>query len=106
MFSTRVRAAKRPILLPSPSLILSVAPIFGKQKHCEPAKRSREGTRLAKADLDADLCHRERRPLQQAPGAIHAAGHVVAMRRHAEGLLEGARKMIEAQIDELRESGQ
>src|SRR5258706_16315965 len=31
---------------------------------------------------------------------------MVAMRRHAEGLLEGARKMIEAQMDQLRESGQ
>src|SRR5271168_1437414 len=31
---------------------------------------------------------------------------MIAMRRHAEGLLEGSRKVIEAQIDELCERGQ
>jgi hypothetical protein len=31
---------------------------------------------------------------------------MVAMRRHAEGLLEGACKMKEAQVNELREGGQ
>ncbi len=82
------------------TLTLSVASIFGRRKSREPAKCLREGTRFAKANLDTDLCHRELRHLQQAPGAIHPVGHMVTMRRHAEGLREGARKMIKAQIDE------
>src|SRR5258708_1994937 len=86
-------------------LIPSMTPIFGRRQSVEFTKCPRKRTRFAKANLDTDLRHRERRPLQQAPGAIHPAGHMVAMRRRAEGLLEGARKMIEAQIDELCEGG-
>src|SRR5882672_5617402 len=37
---------------------------------------------------------------------IHPAGHMVAMWRRAEGLLEGARKMIEAEVGEFSERGQ
>src|SRR5205807_3738277 len=88
------------------ALTFPVTSIFGRRKPREPAKCLREGARFAKTDLDSDLGHREFRHLQQAPGAIHPAGHMVTMRRHAEGLGEGARKMVKAEIDKLGESGQ
>src|SRR5712671_2002585 len=88
------------------TLTLSVTAIFGRRQSGEFTKCPRERTRFTKANPGADPRHRERRPLQQALGAIHTAGHVVAMRRRAEGLREGARKMIKAQIDEFCESRQ
>src|SRR5882762_11938879 len=88
------------------TLTLSVTAIFARRHSGEFTKSPRERTRFTKANSGADRRHRERRPLQQAFGAIHSAGHVVAMRRRAEGLREGARKMIQAQIDELCESRQ
>jgi hypothetical protein len=66
------------------TLILSATAIFARRKPGGLAKCPRERTRFAKANPGADLCHRERRPLQQALGAIHSAGHMVAMRRRAE----------------------
>src|SRR5712675_1143429 len=88
------------------TLTLSVTAIFGRRQSGEFTKCPRERTRFTKANPGADLRHRECRPLQQAFGAIHSAGHVVAMRRRAEGLREGARKMIQAQIDEFCQSRQ
>src|SRR5882724_12266445 len=88
------------------ALTFPVTAIFGRRQSSEFTKCPRKRTRFAKADPGADLRHRERRPLQQALGAIHTARHVVAMRRRAEGLREGARKMIKAQIDEFCESRQ
>src|SRR5262249_60838811 len=84
----------------------SEASVIGRRHVCECTKCPRERTRFAKAGPDADLRHGKRWLLQQVPRMIHPAGHMVVMWRRAERLLEGAGKMIRAEVDQFCERGQ
>src|SRR5258707_540112 len=68
-------------------------------------ERSLRGLMVSKSGETGGNCLPRGR-FQQGPGLIHSARHMVAMRRRPEGSPESARKMIDTQIDKLRESRQ
>ena len=69
------------------------AVICGRRQPGRPAKRRGERACLAEAQRQSDIGHRWRRLGQQHLGVLDAALVVIAMRRHAEGLLERPAKV-------------
>ena len=67
------------------------------------SERRRERARFAEADLERDVGHRRLPLRQQCLRAFDAAIDVVAVRRNAEGLFEGAAEIVGTEIDELRQ---
>src|SRR5262249_48544870 len=65
------------------------------------AKRRREGAGLTEAQRQPDIGHRSCARFQQALAMFDAAAGVIAMRRHAEGLLERAAEVIGTQVSKL-----
>src|SRR5260370_393821 len=65
-----------------------------------------ERTGLAEARGQSDLRHRERRIGQQNLRALDASAGVIAVRRHAKGLLEGPAEIVRAEPNQLRELGE
>src|SRR5262245_5330565 len=67
-------------------------------------KCSSERARLAKAQTQPDIGHRQYVPLKKGLGPLDPAIRVVAMRRRPEGLLERAAEMVRAQAHQARQS--
>src|SRR5260221_7166569 len=82
------------------------AAIFGRRLPRQLAKGSRERAGLAEPDIERDLGHRARRHRQQRLRLFDASVGVIAVRRDAEGLLEGAGKMERAQASEVGQGGE
>jgi len=73
------------------------AAILGRGFAGKLAKRGGERARLAEADAEPDLRHRQRALGQQGLGALDAPAREIPVRRHAERLLERAGEMERAQ---------
>ena len=67
------------------------------------AKGRRERARFPKTEPEGDLGHGPRRLTEQRFCPGDATRQVITVRRHAERLLEGARKVEQAQSRNLRE---
>ena len=90
--------------LPAPThdhrLNLAVLPIFGRCEPGEPCETSARKSSFRETQSGCQSVSPIASASSTGPGAIHPAGNMVTMRRHAEGLFEGARKVKEAQLDE------
>src|SRR5262245_45252762 len=65
------------------------------------AERRGKCARLPEAHVESDFRHRQVALCQQALGAFDATAGEIAMRRHAERLLERTREMVRAELHQL-----